>query len=196
MIGDSYYASNFHPNRLLSNRSLSRTWLVMELDSDSIPFPFFTNHWNHLFLKAELKKSFEGRFLHEIALEKVDKLVIGPNLEFNNPNHGFTEDSFSKVNIISNDANFIDFHLWRDIYLIVSESALQFLTDIGAFSTIIEGVAYGKNFEIITNKFLIDCDFEEYFTIKWPTIMNNIEKKRREINDEYRRREGLPPIVR
>ena len=196
MTGDSYYASNFHPDRPLSDRAQCRTWFVMEIDSDSLPFPFFSNHWNHFFVKDELKNVMENGGFKEIQFEKITKLIIGPNLEFNNPNHGFSENSFWKLNFIGNNKEMMDFLLWKDTYLVVSEKALDFLYKQNAFEDDNPGKYFGPEFEMVMNKFEIYGSIENFFNNELPLILSKKEAMWNRIHDEYRRREGLPPLVR
>ena len=193
IIGDSYYASNFHPDDPFIDSSQQKVRFVLEIDADSLPYSFFSNHWNHYFVKSDFKPVLESYGFNELSFEPIDHLIIGLNLQ-DQLGHNFNESSFWKVKIESDEKNFEHFCLWDNRYLVVSEKALKVLSDHGSFDEQIEGRAYGPEFEVLTNKFLIDAPLDDFFKNRWPIIWNTVEYKRKMIHAEYRKRQGLPPL--
>ena len=166
--------------------------VVMEIDSlDYHKSLFSTSATGHYFVTASFKTILEKANFSGVSFRPLDFLIIGLNLKDNYPNHGFTKSSFWKLELGYNkDA---DFYLFRGS-LVVSDNALKFLYEHGAFEDRIEGSIYGKEYEILTNKFLLEGEVEDFVINKLPLTTAHIKKMRRKIVNEGRRRRGLTPL--
>ena len=149
--------------------------LVMIIDSYDWHKHLFKDGSSSFFVTSWFKKKLIEENFQELDFRNIDKLIIDENLEENFPTHGFTKNSFCKLIILPNGKHFIK---WKN-YLIVSERALNFLYTNDAFQEFDEGISLGEEYSLVTNKFLIDGNFEEFFLQELPKINEEIKEKRK-----------------
>jgi len=165
--------------------------IVMEIDSlDYHKNLFRTSAPGHYFVTTLFKEILEKANFGGLDFSPIDFLIIGLNLKENYPNHGFDESSFWKFEL---DKKKSDFYSWKG-NLVVSEDALSFLYEHKAFKDRIEGHVYGKEYEVLTNKFLVEGSIENFVANKLPEHMEHINTMRKRITNEYRKQVGLPVL--
>ena len=165
--------------------------LVMEIDSFDYHKHLFVNeNINHLFVTSHFKPILENEGFPELVFRKLDTLIIGPNLGDNYPNHGFSRDNFWMLEIREGGKDFIKLRS----NLIVSERVLELLYIHDAFADNDEGAIYGAEFKILTNKFFVEGEIEDFIRTKMPVYRENIKVMRQKIYDESRRREDQSGI--
>ncbi len=165
--------------------------IVMEIDSlDYHKHLFTTSAPGHYFVTTPFKTVLEKTNFNGLNFQPIDFLIIGLNLKENYPNHGFDKSSFWKLELDSKDADFYSFKG----NLVVSEDVLNFLYKHDAFEDRIEGHVYGKEYEILTNRFLLEGNVEDFVNKKLPKHMEHINIMRKKITNEYRRQKGLPVL--
>ena len=149
--------------------------VVMEIDALMEGSGKLYNNSDFPLISDQFKKEIEQEGFTELTFTPVDFLFIGLNLEDNNPNHGLTKDDFWQLNIAPEGEHFFK---WKT-RLVVSEVALSFLKAKNAFREFDEGISLGQEYSLVTNKFLIEGNFEGFFLEKWPKIYAEIEEKRK-----------------
>jgi hypothetical protein len=143
------------------------------------------------FVTSALKKAFDSYSFPEISFTKVDKLLWP---EHNNESFKhLDENSFWKINFPTEEP-VRDFLYYQNRYLVVSETALDFLRKNGGFLEAIAGYFIGKEYEVLANRFWIPGDIKTYFEDIYPKESEFVETMCRRILNEMRRREGRPPL--
>jgi hypothetical protein len=190
----------------LNGESGSPTWhgenasLILAINWDH-PFEYplmFSNVGFYFFHQKLLNKLLEAG-MKICYTRQVDSLVrrLGDedeileenpySLLLHAPNRYDIGDSCSK------EANNLDVFICK-YYLFVSEKALQILTDEYVFKDVIMGKSYGKEYETISNRFLVEGSIEDFIHEQMPKHREHIAVMQKKINAIYRQQQGLPPL--
>ncbi len=164
------------------------------LDADDSDFDFFETSGGGYFVTDALKATMEGYPFPELEYTKLDGLYTSPGSKDEKEN--LNEHSFWKVEIpFSGEPQ--DFYLWDKRFLVVSISALKFLMRNNGYADQIRGTVCGPEFTVLTNRFYItNGDLDGYFNNQYQKDMEKLEERETKARDEYRRRQGLPPLLR
>lgn len=149
---------------------------------------FFEMEIGGHFVTNELKLKLEREEFPEISFSKVDKLEYPLHLK--NFFYKYDKDSFWKIDIPSN-SEILDFHLWDSRLLVLSQRALNCLMENNGFKDIIAGNLYGKEYEVIINRFFIMDKIDYYFTNILQKEQNIVNEKMAKISEISKQRRGL-----
>jgi hypothetical protein len=195
LIGHSYFTNG---NEKYSSWEKEGDLLIIESESELNDLhPLLSNVGFYIF-DISLKNQIEKSDLKVGFFKKIDK-VLKRNFQSTQ-----LESIEADYYLLLNEQNEFKFTHCNtteshDIFLcraslIVSERALNFLIKNNAFKDDIEGSHYGTEYEALTNRFLIEGDVESFILNRLPKHREHIALMRKKIMDEYRRREGLPPL--
>jgi len=191
LIGYIFFEGNINPTveNIFPSEKIK---LVMDsdanLESKILRYSFYT------VVSKILKKTIENSSLSGFRFKSISEIIKEYKVDENGPlpDYRSYSDDYSLL-VGSHYSTPADFRHWKG-NLVVSETALDFLYKQNAFIDNFEGASYGDEYKLLTNKFLIEGNIDEYFNQQWPIINQAIEEKRKLIMQEYRRRNGLPPL--
>ena len=168
--------------------------LVLNFNTTHIQSPFFEMGGGGFFVFTSLKDVFDKSDFTELSFQKVDKIILPDG--YDESYSILNGNEIWKVNIPS-QGELKDFYLWKGVLVVVSQKALDFLVTHNGFKDLIGGIMLGKEYEYLSNRFYIeDGDMKKYFTTKYRQDLRFVENKSNLAMDEYRRRNGLPPLKR
>jgi hypothetical protein len=145
------------------------------------------------FVTDSLKQAVEKESFPELTFIKVDRLLWPEHNDKRFIDRGFKDTIFWKVEIPS-DGAVRDFLHYQGRFLVVSQRALELLEQHGGFKDSIEGCPFGKEYEVLANRFWIPGDIKTYFEDIYPKESAFVEKMRKRMINEHHRREGRPPL--
>lgn len=164
---------------------------LLGLLADDSDLDFFEAFGGH-FVTDELKEKMEKAGFPELKFVQLDGLYTSPGSKDEKENRN--EHSFWKVEFPSSGEP-RDFFLWDKRFLVVSYRALKFLMLNNGYEDQIGGLNYGAEFTVVHNRFYIpDENFSEYFNNQYPIEAAKVAEREKKNLNEYRRREGLPPL--
>lgn len=191
LIGYIFFDGKNDPN---INNMLPSEKIKIVIDSDISLESKILRYSFYTIISKELKKAVENSHLSGFTFKAINEIIKEYKVDENGPlpdYRSYADDYWLLIG--SHYSKQADFMQWKG-NLVVSETALNFLYEQDAFRDNVEGATYGTEYKIITNKFLLEGNINEYFNNQWPILYRGIEEKRKLIMQEYRRRNKLPPL--
>ena len=192
LIGAAYFKNE--DNKRI-DRQDPNDILSLEIQMDYGNYDHLLRFSKHLivtdFLKSKLElEKFEG--LSFQLFEIIERTYLEDSISTSNSAISFNGKYWKMDCDEANDK--LDLAQWRN-NLVVSEKGLQFLYKNKGFKDLDEGIHYGDEgiyvgpeFSMITNKFLIEGEIEDFFMNKMPKINEDIKQRRKFLKEEWQRR--------
>jgi len=194
LIGQLYFESKVR-FRIIDDELLNqeKSPLIIQFQTDYAEKNFLEYSGNFI-VNRETKNKLEESSLSGLDFKVIDKVIREFRVDDNYQPLEDTETTDDDYWLLLSPAfNSFDFNHWRT-NCVVSEKALEFLYNNALFEDVIAGKTYGKEYEVLTNRFLVEGEIEDFVLNKMPNHRNYIKSMRKKIMKEYRKREGLPPL--
>lgn len=191
LIGYIFFDGNINPT---FDNTFPSEKIKIVIGSDISLERKILRHSFYTIISKSLKEAIENSPLSGFSFKVISEIIKEYKVDENGPLPDYRSYSDDYWLLVGNDYSTpADFTHWKG-NLIVSETALNFLYEQNAFKDDIEGATYGTEYELSSNKFLVEGNIDNYFNQQWPIIYRELEEKRKLIMQEYRRRNGLPPL--
>lgn len=191
LIGYIFFDGNINPR---FDNIFPSEKIKIVLNSDISLESNILRHSFYTIVSKPLKNAIEKSHLSGFSFKIINEIIKEYKVDENGPlsdYRSYADDYWLLVG--SHYSTPTDFTHWKG-NLVVSETALNFLYEQDAFIDNFEGTSYGDKHKLLTNKFLLEGNIDDYFNHQWPIISHELEEKRKLIMQEYRRRNGLPPL--
>jgi len=164
------------------------------IDSDLSIESKVLRHSFYTIISKSLKQAIEKSQLSGFHFKVISEIIREYRVDQNGPLPDYRSYSDDYWLLVGSDfSSRADFTHWKG-NLVISEKAINFLYEQDAFKDNIEGTTFGDEYKVLTNKFLLEGNIDDYFNNQWPIIYKDIAEKRKLIMQEYRRRNDLPPL--
>jgi len=161
------------------------------LDEYELDETFFQMTMGELIVTTDLKNSLLDKFSLDCSFEKIETVELRDDFEvtFETPNG--LELWLLKTDSTSNCKDLI---WWDNKYLVVSQAILDFLILNNGFRDAHAGGKFGKEWEILANRYYLTQPIDKYFDDNYLKDKSFLEEKLKLMTNENRKRKGLDPL--